>query len=75
MAMALGKDDVNFSVNFVSNSDEISEYLTGETLKFEGAARGWHLVLVDGYSTGWGKAVDGLLKNHYPKELRIKGRI
>lgn len=75
MAMALGKDDVNFSVNFGSNSDEISEYLTGETLKFEGAARGWHLVLVDGYSTGWGKAVDGLLKNHYPKELRIKGRI
>lgn len=73
MAMALGKDDVNFSVNFGSNSDEIREYLAGETLKFEGAARGWHLVMVDGYSTGWGKAVDGLLKNHYPKELRIKG--
>ena len=31
---------------------------------------GWTLITVDGYSIGWGKAVKGQIKNHYPKGLR-----
>ena len=44
-------------------------YLRGETLPTD--ARGWTLVRVDGLSLGWGKGSVGVLKNHYPKGLRI----
>ena len=44
-------------------------YLRGQTLPTD--ARGWTLVRVDGMSLGWGKASVGVLKNHYPKGLRI----
>ena len=33
---------------------------------------GWVLVTVEGYALGWGKRVQGILKNHYPRRLRIR---
>ena len=44
-------------------------YLRGETLPT--ACSGWTLVTVEGLGLGWGKGVRGVLKNHYPKGLRI----
>ena len=44
-------------------------WLRGETVPT--SAAGWTLVRVDGLSLGWGKGVRGVLKNHYPKGLRI----
>ncbi len=44
-------------------------YLRGETLP-AGDRRGWHIVSYGGLPLGWGKASDGILKNHYPKGLR-----
>ena len=44
-------------------------WLRGETLPT--ACRGWTLLRVDGLSLGWGKGANGVLKNHYPKGLRI----
>ncbi len=32
---------------------------------------GWVLMTVDGLSIGWAKCAGGILKNHYPKGLRI----
>jgi NOL1/NOP2/fmu family ribosome biogenesis protein len=69
LALYLKKDDFENSVSFSSHSDEIIRYLKGETLNFHGT-KGWNLVLVDGYSIGWGKMSNGVLKNHYPKGLR-----
>lgn len=46
-------------------------YLHGETIPCESTSKGWTLVCVDGLPLGWGKAVNGTLKNHYPKGLRI----
>lgn len=43
-------------------------YLSGETLPLDG--RGWVLPSFAGLPLGWGKIADGILKNHYPKELR-----
>ena len=43
-------------------------YLAGETLSYDG--RGWVLPSFAGLPLGWGKIADGILKNHYPKELR-----
>ena len=50
--------------------EEAEQYLRGETLLKE-SANGWCAVLVDGYPLGLGKAVDGVVKNHYPKGLRM----
>ena len=33
--------------------------------------KGWYLICVDGYSIGWGKLAGGIMKNHYPKGLRM----
>jgi len=70
LAMALNKDDFIRKVDYSSVSPEVLAYLKGETLRMEGF-KGWTCVLVDGYPLGWGKAVEGVLKNHYPKGLRI----
>lgn len=50
--------------------DEAAAYLAGEILKGTDAANGWTAVGYCGLSLGWGKCVDGVLKNHYPKGLR-----
>ena len=34
--------------------------------------KGWSAVTVNGYPIGWGKASNGILKNHFPKYLRLK---
>ena len=51
-------------------SGEITNYLKGETLNFVGE-RGWTGVLVNGFPVGWGKQLEGILKNHYPKGWRV----
>ena len=53
------------------NEDEALKFRHGEELRKE-AENGWTLVCTDGVSLGWCKAVNGSLKNHYPKGLRIK---
>ena len=56
------------TLNLSTDSEEVTRYLRGETLPCD--AKGWVLVTVDGWSLGWGKASNGILKNHYPKGLR-----
>jgi 16S rRNA C967 or C1407 C5-methylase (RsmB/RsmF family)/NOL1/NOP2/fmu family ribosome biogenesis protein len=48
---------------------EAAAFLRGETLDAGGPA-GWTLVAWKGWPLGWGRAVGGTLKNHYPKGLR-----
>ena len=43
-------------------------FLRGETIPTN--VRGWHTVTYCGLSLGWGKASDGVMKNHLPKGLR-----
>ena len=69
LALALKKQQVFQSIDLPGSSIEIRQYINGQTLNgFDG--KGWVLVTVDGYSAGWGKLSEGLLKNHYPKGLR-----
>ncbi len=58
------------TVSFAPDSIEVQRYLMGETLPVAGHLRGWVLVCVGDFALGWGKASDGVLKNHYPKGLR-----
>jgi NOL1/NOP2/fmu family ribosome biogenesis protein len=70
LALALKPDEVKHHVNLASDSKEIKDYLLGQSLRIDDISDGWTLLTVDGYSIGWGKAVKGQIKNHYPKGLR-----
>lgn len=49
----------------------VEKYLRGEGIPCE-IENGWCAVTVGGVSVGGGKAVDGFIKNHYPKGLRLR---
>ncbi len=67
LALALKPEQVTKTVSLTM--EQAGAYLKGLTLSVAGE-KGWNLVEVDGYSLGWGKWSDGILKNHYPKGLR-----
>ena len=69
LALSLKPEEVKHTVSFTADSEDIKAYLKGETIPFEGN-KGWYLVCVDGYSLGWAKLANNMLKNHYPKGLR-----
>ena len=72
LAMALKADEALNVYNM--NQDEAARYIHGETIVSDGEdsgkIKGWTLMQVDGYSIGWGKCSNGVIKNHYPKGLR-----
>jgi NOL1/NOP2/fmu family ribosome biogenesis protein len=49
---------------------DVYRYLHGEVLNIPEYFTGWVAPTFDGWQLGWGKAVQGQLKNHYPKGLR-----
>ena len=83
LALFLKSEDVFLNKDYPSDSDEIRSYLNGQTInigndeeEMRGGSvnknsKGWTLITTDGYSIGWAKAAGGMLKNHYPKGLRI----
>ena len=64
LALCTGLSIRAFDVDY----DGAVAYLRGETLPC--TLRGWHTVTYRGLPLGWGKASDGVMKNHYPKGLR-----
>jgi NOL1/NOP2/fmu family ribosome biogenesis protein len=68
-AMGLRADQVKQVLNLYSGDQETSKYLHGESLASAGAD-GWLLVAVDGFPLGWGKRVQNVVKNYYPRGLR-----
>ena len=71
LAMALKKENVKQYISYGCDSEEMLNYLKGETLEVDDSIKGWCLVCTDDYSVGWTKVTDGTAKNHYPKGLRI----
>lgn len=71
-AMCLKKEEVQRAVDIDCTDPRIEKYLRGETIEAE-IENGWCLVCVCGYPIGWGKAVNGVIKNHLPKGLRRSG--
>lgn len=64
LALCAGTGIRSFEVDY----DAACAYLRGETIPCD--LRGWHTVRYCGLALGWGKASDGVMKNHYPKGLR-----
>ena len=66
----LKMEDAKYIENLKVNDEQILQYLRGNTIN-TGNSRGWVLVCVEGIPIGWGKESNGVLKNLYPKGLRI----
>lgn len=69
LAMCLKKEEYSRTVNLQATDERTLKYLKGETIEVDDLvsrnAKGWQLVLVDGYPLGWGKLANGTLKNKY----------
>ena len=70
LALVLRKGQAQNVLDLPSESRELGAYLRGESLPSDGAL-GWTLVTVDGWPLGWGKRVQGVVKNHYPKGWQV----
>jgi len=68
--MYLNKDQVKRYINYDHESMEINNYLKGMTLSGNNK-KGYVLICVNNISVGWGKDDGKIVKNLYPKGLRI----
>ena len=59
-------------IDLAPDSEELKKYLHGEEFEYD-IADGWAVITVYGCALGGAKAVNGTVKNHYPKGLRTKG--
>ena len=59
-------------LHFTRDDTRTAAFLRGETVDAPGLS-GWTAVAVDGVIAGFGKVSGGVLKNRYPKALRLRG--
>lgn len=68
-ACALSMQQYKRSISFLKEEERLLRYLKGETILFSSTdplhPNGWYLVGVEQYALGWGKMVNGQLKNKY----------
>lgn len=70
LALTLEAEEVKAVVDFALEDERVQLYLAGVDVPVGQETKGWVLVRVDGFGLGWGKGVNGRLKNHYPRALR-----
>lgn len=73
LALAFRPSEVKLSYDMPLHGErsyEARNYLNGQTVRTQGED-GWYLMSAAGYSIGWGKLAGGVMKNHYPRGLRI----
>lgn len=69
LALSLKPEEVVLRYDLSVEDGSALRFLGGQTFNIE-QGKGWHLITVEGYSLGWGKAAGSIMKNHYPKGLR-----
>ncbi len=72
MSVSLKSSDFRNIINFNSKSKDVLRYLKGETLNTD-SPKGYNVVCVDGFTLGWAKSGEGILKNNYPAGWRMIG--
>jgi NOL1/NOP2/sun family putative RNA methylase len=65
LALFIKPNEIANGVTLASRSPELRAYLRGESITAD--VTGWAVVCVDGFPLGWGKGVQGILKNHFPR--------
>ena len=68
---AMRAEDCRRAVILPPGAPELKAFLRGEPIPCDPALTGFAAVAADGAVTGFGKAVNGTLKNRYPKGLRL----
>ena len=63
------EEEVQRVMILTKDEPQAQAFINGQTLNYDGE-KGWYLIMVDGYSLGWGKLAGQVMKNHYPKGLR-----
>ena len=75
LALAFRKNEAEAVISLSVDDPRLERYLKGETLTIEpeeaAHSKGWHLLCVEGYPLGFGKLVNGTLKNKYPAGWRV----
>ena len=66
-AVALG---ISFDKTIELDDLQIRSYLHGDVIPCSDTLKGFVVLSYKGYQIGFGKASDGMIKNHYPKGLR-----
>ena len=61
--------DFKSVIDLTDNDDRLTKYLHGEVIDAD-IQNGWCVICYEGLPLGGGRAVDGVIKNHYPKGLR-----
>ncbi|MBP5198021.1 MAG: RsmB/NOP family class I SAM-dependent RNA methyltransferase [Lachnospiraceae bacterium] len=69
LALSLSPFEAKYFCDLKSDDGSAGSFQNGLTFNHDGE-KGWYLIGVDGFSTGWGKLAGGIMKNHYPKGLR-----
>lgn len=69
--MAAKPSDCRSVVDLDINDIRVKKFLSGEQIEVNDALRGFTAVCVEGVTVGFGKVSNGVLKNKYPKGLRI----
>ena len=75
LAMALKKEEYENVLDLPWDHPAVLRYLKGETLELpeaEDCKPGWVLVCCDGYPLGWGKWVNGTIRNKYQAGWRMQ---
>jgi NOL1/NOP2/fmu family ribosome biogenesis protein len=70
LALTLRPEELKAVVDFALDAARVGDYLAGVDVPIGEEVKGWVLVRVAGFGLGWGKGVNGRLKNHYPRGLR-----
>ncbi len=77
LSLALAVQPTEFTRVYATNDEEWAKYVHGDTFFVADRAayaNGWYLLTMNGNGTGFGKLVDGQMKNFYPKGLRFQVR-
>lgn len=69
LALALPRQGAQRTLTLAPDDPRLARYLAGDLLD-EAGEDGWLVVTVAGFPLGWGKRVQGVIKNVYPKGLR-----
>jgi NOL1/NOP2/fmu family ribosome biogenesis protein len=70
LAAFLRSGQAHNELSLPADSREMAAYMRGEGIPNEGRP-GWTLVSADGWPLGWGKRVQGVVKNHFPRGWQI----
>lgn len=72
LALSAKADECKNTVKLTLDDARTDKYLRGEVIEDNGE-NGWCIVCVENYTLGFGKRVQGVVKNHLPKAVRKRG--